>query len=246
MYDTLTIRIGDLEKIFGKVVEKILGLIEGQLNVNPNLDAILVVGGFSSSPYLMKRIQEKFSSKVGRILNPVDPGSAVCSGSVAFGAMDAEVMLSRKSRKTYGICSCRAYRMDDPPDKIWITEDGRSWCRDAFVPFVLKGDDIPVDHSVKHEFYPLERADTNIVFDMYASSTSETSSMRQSYVTDRGMELVGSWTYPIPREAEKMAEIPSIEVEMFFGRAMIEVAATPRNFQGPNTMMSVKFERNFF
>jgi hypothetical protein len=62
----------------------------------------MVVGGFSNSPYLVKMISNAFSLSVKHI------------------------MMSRKSRKTYGIASSNAFQMGDPSDYLFIDDDGRA------------------------------------------------------------------------------------------------------------------------
>ncbi|KAL3683834.1 hypothetical protein R1sor_001856 [Riccia sorocarpa] len=109
-----------------------------------------MVGGFSSSPYLKGRIKE-FKHIEKHIVNPIEAGSAVCRGALAFGAVDAEVMLSRKSKKTYGICVSRGFRMGDPQEYL-LEEGGQSYCKNVFGVFVKKDEDVPVDRQAKHMF----------------------------------------------------------------------------------------------
>lgn len=49
---------------FDPVVDEVLGLISKQLAVLPNIDALLLVGGFSGSAYLKKRIEVRCISNV--------------------------------------------------------------------------------------------------------------------------------------------------------------------------------------
>lgn len=49
---------------FDPVVDEVLGLISKQLAVSPNIDALLLVGGFSGSAYLKKRIEVRCISNV--------------------------------------------------------------------------------------------------------------------------------------------------------------------------------------
>ncbi|KAL3700222.1 hypothetical protein R1sor_018244 [Riccia sorocarpa] len=109
-----------------------------------------MVGGFSSSPYLKGRIKE-FKHTEKHIVNPIEAGSAVCRGALAFGVVDAEVMLSRKSKKTYGICVSRGFRMGDPQEYL-LEEGGQSYYKNVFGVFVKKGEDVLVDRQAKHLF----------------------------------------------------------------------------------------------
>ncbi|KAL3689381.1 hypothetical protein R1sor_015690 [Riccia sorocarpa] len=99
---------------------------------------------------LLYSLQKVFSQKVYHI-NPIEAGSAVCRGALAFGAVDAELMLSRKSKKTYGIRVSRGFRMGDPKEYL-LEEDGLSYCQNAFGVFMKIGEDVLVDHQAKHLF----------------------------------------------------------------------------------------------
>ena len=54
--------------------------------VEGGCDTMLVVGGFAASPYLMKRINEQFGSRVPHIWQPPQSGSAIVEGAVLYGA----------------------------------------------------------------------------------------------------------------------------------------------------------------
>ncbi|KAL2633476.1 hypothetical protein R1flu_004955 [Riccia fluitans] len=239
-YDTLRLLKDDVVSILSEVVGKILRLIGDQLDANPGVETILVVGGFSNSPYLMRKIRERFSTETCRILNPPDPGGAVCQGAVAFGLLNAEVMLSRKSRKTYGMDTFREYQIDDPPEKQKISERRGLRCQDAFFIFVKKGDDVAVNTHVKKVLVPVESGQSGIDLTLYA--TDDTS---PKFITDPGVELVASWSYDFPGGIEEMDDDPEVEVQMLFGRTMIEMTAKPVNFEGPTTSMSMNFEREY-
>jgi hypothetical protein len=57
-----------MKTIFEPVIQRIFRLIEAQLdNAQENCSAIFLVGGFSESKYLQKRIKEGFSHRVNNI-----------------------------------------------------------------------------------------------------------------------------------------------------------------------------------
>ncbi|KAH9948487.1 actin-like ATPase domain-containing protein [Amylocystis lapponica] len=54
-----------------------LELIEGQTRkIDQGLDALLLVGGFSGSNYLFRKVEERFSSRIGAITRPSDCDTA--------------------------------------------------------------------------------------------------------------------------------------------------------------------------
>ncbi|CAM6084107.1 unnamed protein product [Calypogeia fissa] len=241
-YDEILITSEDMKLIFDREVNKILKLIRDQVALTPDLEAIMVVGGFSNSPYLKKRIRDAFSMTVKQIVSPTDPGSAVCQGAVAFGALGADIMMSRKSRKTYGIHAYREFEKGDPLSFRFLSKNGEEWCENDFSVFVQIGDDIPVNHAVSQEFEAVEEDQVGLDFVIYSTSDPE-----PKFVTDVGVVEEGSFSYVFPLEAQKLRVKLELEVIMHFGRTLIEVVGKPINFEGEETsMLSVVFERDLF
>ncbi|KAJ7223079.1 actin-like ATPase domain-containing protein [Mycena pura] len=73
------------EAVFDPVVNEVLGLISKQLAVLPNIDALLLVGGFSGSAYLKKRIEEQFSARIPMLARPPDSDTATLRGAARYG-----------------------------------------------------------------------------------------------------------------------------------------------------------------
>ncbi|CAM6123015.1 unnamed protein product [Calypogeia fissa] len=246
-YDEILITSEDMKLIFNGEVNKILKLIQDQVAITPDLEAIMVVGGFSNSPYLMKRIRDTFSMTVKQIVSPTDPGSAVCQGAVAFGALGADIMMSRKSRKTHGINVSKRFEKGDPLSLRFLTSVGEKRCNKRFSAFVRIGDDIPVDHVVSSKIYALEEYTPKLHISIYSTSDPV-----PRFVTDAGVVKEGSFYYCFPRKAVKKAVRMRIklglEVTMYFGRTVIEVVAKPVNFKGEEKSMlsTVVFERDLF
>ncbi|KAL3683548.1 hypothetical protein R1sor_001570 [Riccia sorocarpa] len=143
------------------------------------------------------------------IINPIEARSAVCRGALAFGAVDAELMLSRTSKKTYGNRVSRGFRMGDPKEYL-LEEGGLSYCQNAFGVFVKIGEEVHVDHQAKHVFEVEPHSKVTEV-EVFA-----TDSPQPKFVTDFGVEEVGTWTYRFPVHAQRMDDPPEIEVSMFF------------------------------
>ncbi|KAL3683814.1 hypothetical protein R1sor_001836 [Riccia sorocarpa] len=169
------------------------------------------------------------------IINPIEARSVVCRGALAFGDVDAELMLSRKSKKTYGIRVSRGFRMGDPKEYL-LEEGGLSYCQNAFGVFVKIGEDVPVDHQAKHVFEVEPHSKVTEV-EVFA-----TDSPQPEFVTDSGVEEVGTWTYRFPVHGQRMDDPPETEVSMFFGRAKMEVHVAALNFTNAEKTMSFDFD----
>jgi molecular chaperone DnaK (HSP70) len=75
-----------MKSIFEPVVQKILDLIKLQLdNAQETCSAMFLVGGFSESKYLQKRIKQEFSHRVNSISVPTQPVAAISRGAAIYG-----------------------------------------------------------------------------------------------------------------------------------------------------------------
>ena len=97
-----------MKSIFEPVVQKILNLIRAQLcNTQETCSAMFLVGGFSESKYLQKRIKQEFSLRVNNISVPTQPIAAISRGATIYGLTISSdkvkcVISSRVLKYTYG------------------------------------------------------------------------------------------------------------------------------------------------
>ncbi|KAL3694531.1 hypothetical protein R1sor_008182 [Riccia sorocarpa] len=115
-------------------------------------------------------------------------------------------------------------------------EDGLSYCQNTFGVFVKIGEDVPVDHQAKHVFEVEPHSKVTEV-EVFA-----TDSPQPEFVTDSGVEEVGTWTYRFPVQGQRMDDPPEIEVSMFFGQAKMEVHVAALNFTNAEKTMSFDFD----
>jgi hypothetical protein len=88
----IEITYDDVLAMFKPAVEKILNLIRDQLaSAKQRCSAMFLVGGFSESPYLVKKIEDAFKSVVPIITVPQNPITAVLRGAVMYGLNKAAV-----------------------------------------------------------------------------------------------------------------------------------------------------------
>ncbi|KAJ7547735.1 hypothetical protein O6H91_08G101400 [Diphasiastrum complanatum] len=232
------ITLTDNDLIF-PVVSQILLLIES--SIIPDLTVLFVVGGFASSPYLMRKIHEEFGSRIGKILSPPDPSSAVCCGAVMLGLSDG-IILSRVSRKTYGILSCSSNLRSNDPFRYWFkAKDGTVYCANRFMIFVSINTEVPINHCISHSFNPAEADQEMTTVELYSSSRSH-----PIYTTESGAKKEASFKITFPSMLS-LGKPPEIEVSMYFGRSTIEVSARVTNSGNDEkaSILPVKFERHF-
>ena len=66
------------------------------------------MGGFSESPYLLRRVKETFKYKVPIIAVTALPIAAIVRGAIAYG-LDIDTVHDRILKWTYGIQICRKW-----------------------------------------------------------------------------------------------------------------------------------------
>ncbi|CAG8612048.1 3431_t:CDS:2, partial [Gigaspora margarita] len=97
-----------LKKMFDIVIDKIIRLINNQLYQLKKLSnmrkckAIFLVGEFSTSNYVIKRVREQFKRRVPYIASPQKPVAAIAQGAVAYG-LNMSLVKSRVLKWTYGV-----------------------------------------------------------------------------------------------------------------------------------------------
>lgn len=232
--DELKLTNDDLESIFNPTVTRILELIEERMV--PDLNAIMVVGGFSGSPYLMKRIRDTFGSRVA-VYRPPNPGSAVCRGAVMMGTR-SDIVVSRISKKTYGVRVARPFIAGVHSEEFKVERNpGQFYCNDVFGVFVRKGDEVRFDDCVQNVYFPLSGTQDELEIELHSSDCRDV-----KFISDAGAKKEGKFTTKIPTE-EALGFLPKVEVSMFFGRSEIQVTAIGKNFDSEKEgMLPVKFE----
>lgn len=186
--DAIVLTPVQLHGLFDTVVPGTLDLIETQLaemdatrGENAAPDVIVLVGGFSNSPYLQQTVNERFGQRA-TVLVPPNPDIAVLYGAVHF-CYDPQTR-ARRSRFTYGTEVHETFEEGvDPEDKRYVSPEGESTCDDRFSIFVRSGESVPSEAEVVHDYIPLTDTVNRLVFNIYATSEPD-----PRYVTDVGCD----------------------------------------------------------
>ncbi|CAM0136753.1 unnamed protein product [Umbelopsis sp. WA50703] len=75
------------DEVFEPVVQDVLKLIHQQKSTVEKLEAIFLVGGFGSSNYLFKRVQQEFGNEVPLIGVPPRAGNAILYTNTSYEIM---------------------------------------------------------------------------------------------------------------------------------------------------------------
>lgn len=153
---------------------------------------ILMVGGFSESPLLQKRIREEFPSC--RVIIPQEAGLAVLKGAVIFGHQPATIA-ARIAKYTYGISTNTKFdRSKHPMSKLKMVE-GKEKCKDVFDKHVSIGQLLEIDDvQSEKSYWPLYSNQTQISLPVYTSTTED-----PSFVDEPECCYLGKLTVDIPK-----------------------------------------------
>ncbi|KAF9174268.1 hypothetical protein BGX20_000252 [Mortierella sp. AD010] len=207
------------ELVFDPVVNQVLGLIDGQLFQSQQCSAIFLVGGFGSSPYLHKRVQQEFESRVPLIRYPPRPDMAVVRGAVYHGLTHQPVQ-ARVARRWYGVDTTRPYKAGDPVDKKYM-QDGKYRVRDGFSVFVRPGQTIAVDECISKK-YITHKYPEPLSSPLYVYNGED----QPDFVDSPGVQKLCDFTIPLPHMPGAAPGTPVIfTLRLYFGRTELKAEA---------------------
>ena len=214
-----------MQAIFEPVLKGLMTKVEEQFQRlgREGCDLVFLVGGFSTSPLLRQRFEERFGDRVKKIVMPSFPGQTIVEGAVAFG-LKPSIIRARRSRLSYGCRTCTPFDdARDPKDKRFYSEDHSAfYCRERFSPFVIAGDSVGQDETVTHAFYPMSREQTALFLTFYA-----TKKRIVRYVDESAVEKLGELTIDMPDTTGGLNR--EVEVTMYFGQTEIKVEAKDKS-----------------
>lgn len=194
------------------VVDHVKGLIAHPLC--SGVETILMVGGFSECKIIQQAIKNNFQDK--RVIIPEDAGLAIVKGAVLFGH-NPKMIVSRKTKWTYGVQSNRNFEPGDPLEKKFRV-GGIDKCKDIFSVHVGINETVEVGTPLEPRYYsPLHKDSETVYIPIHISSERY-----PKYTTDSTCSYVGKLTIDV----EKSNNDREIEVKMTFGGTELIVEAT--------------------
>ncbi|CAB4424823.1 unnamed protein product [Rhizophagus irregularis] len=150
----IEIKYNDVKNMFDPVIDKIISLIQHS-QLQKKCSTILLVGGFSESKYLQKRIKEEFQHILKNIYIPNQPIAAISRGATLYGLNPSVICGVRILKYTYGIKVRNYWVEGDPIDRK--LHDGRI---DKFDCLVKCGTQIDQEITKSKSFIPLSPTQT--------------------------------------------------------------------------------------
>ncbi|CAB4375322.1 unnamed protein product [Rhizophagus irregularis] len=230
-----------MESIFNPVVQKILQLIKTQLdNAHETCSAMFLVGGFSESKYLQKKVKQKFSSQVNFISVPTQPTAAISRGAAIYGLSirlnDLNnignddnmrcIISSRVLKYTYGVKFEPKWKVGDP-----IHRKVHGDRIEKFDCLATRGTKMDINQEIKRSHVPIHSEQKTMFFKLYY-----TEEYAGTYCDDPGMKLLGNFTIDLPGSGIDRIVLLGIT----FGK--MEIIATAKNKQtGQSYKTTFKF-----
>jgi molecular chaperone DnaK (HSP70) len=233
----------DIKSMFDPIIERIITMIQMQLNNNrETCSAMFLVGGFSQSKYLQKRIKQKFQHRVKNISIPLHPIAAISRGAALYGlsminsAPDLDGMNSlkfvideRKLKYTYGIRICCEWKNEDLLKRK--RPNGRTY---KFRSLAQRGTAVKVNQEFTLNIMPEHATQETLTFHIYY-----TTKYSAKYCDEDGMEELGSLIISLPDV--HLGKDRLVLFGLTFGR--MEITATARNkLNGQNYQTTLKLD----
>ncbi|WAR17353.1 HS12A-like protein [Mya arenaria] len=115
-----------------------------------NITSLLLVGGYSESPYVRERIQQEFPQLITVIVE--DGRLAVMKGAVMMGLKPRNI-IQRRARFTYGFSSRPKFKAGEHPEQFKINVDSETQCKGVFDKLIERGQLLQHQQEFSRAFY---------------------------------------------------------------------------------------------
>ena len=225
------------KSLFRKATDKIVGHMKRILQedeIGKKISLILMVGGFSESPFVQDVIKKEFQEKMGKkVLIPSEAGISVLNGAVVFGRQP-ENIASRVLRFTYGASISPRFEKGRHEKKRKFVVDGEDHCRDVFGDFIRAGTQVDVGHRIEECYNTLRPHQEVLALQIYVTEDD-----CPSYVDDQGCRKLGQLDVTVPHPSE---EKHSMEVIYEFGDTELHITAQEQDSSEPCVCSLKMFE----
>ncbi|CAG8821048.1 35004_t:CDS:2, partial [Racocetra persica] len=211
----IPINFDDIVSMFDPVIDQIINLIEKQLaNTTKKCSAMFLVGGFSESIYLIKRIKDRFRMEVPQINVPQNPITSVIRGAVMYG-LNKNIIKNRILPMSYGF-------------EVYERTTTRF---DKFGCIASRGQRIALEEKFTKKCIPVYDDQKAVHFKVFATSKTN-----PEYCNEDGMKEVGDLHIELPDD-NSSSNKSEVELSLTFGELLI--TATAKNKE--NKTLTAKF-----
>lgn len=206
--DKLYLDVTLMKDLFSCVCDGIVKCIQKLLNSQNKTKTILMVGGFSESPYLQETMKNAFPDH--EIMIPHDAWLSVLKGAVLYGH-NPKLMHSRISKCSYGVDTFVPFNRDLHPPKRLRLVNGAEYCSRVFSKHVTMNEELKADVDLDQKIYrPVDQSHKTTRFDLYTSTIEN-----PEYVDDKECKRLASINVKIPEKANGIKfRFTSVETEL--------------------------------
>jgi molecular chaperone DnaK (HSP70) len=223
---------------FSDAVDKITARVTQLLDTDAaGVKHVFLVGGFCESPVLQARIKSIHTD--ANIIIPNKPSLAVVRGAALCGLRPG-MFASRKARVTYASAFAPLYDESNPvhannSELKYTGDDGKERITVLHV-YVEEGEDVPVGHKVRNEYYPMTIRQRTCRSSVYLVSNP-----RAKVPSDPGVQLACSVSVGVQKLGPALDD-RGFQVEFAFGDTELRVAVysskTGHKIDGAETAMN--------
>ncbi|GES97257.1 hypothetical protein GLOIN_2v1678905 [Rhizophagus clarus] len=221
----ITLDFDAIKSMFDPIVDRIIDMIQVQLDNSKECSAIFLVGGFGQSKYLQNIVEKKFGERVKNISVPNQPIAAVVRGAAIYGKSLQKsknmkklnnskcVIATRVLKYTFGVKITPAWKHGDPPERKIF---GRIH---KFHRMVKRRTEVTTDQEFKIEdLLPVSPFQKQMSFDVYYTHEQD-----GIYCDEPGMIFLGKLTISLP-DIHLGGERPCT-LSLFFGDMEVKAKA---------------------
>jgi molecular chaperone DnaK (HSP70) len=177
-----------------------------------DIDAILLVDGFSECDLVTEAFEQSFPDK--SLLIPKEAGLAVLKGAVRFGHYSDKIK-TRIARFTIGMESWPVFeKHHDPARKIDF--DGLKHCKEVFHEIIKVGEEIPLKMTHIEEADLVNASQEGVAIKLFSSTNPHV-----TYTTEPGCQELGSLEIDLPKS--KDISDKQFTIYYYFGDTEIHV-----------------------
>ncbi|KAK3589820.1 hypothetical protein CHS0354_015827 [Potamilus streckersoni] len=225
----LVINANLVEKLFRQATDKIVAHMKNILEQGPvrGISFILMVGGFSESPFVQDVIRGAFDGKNGiKVINPKDAAITIAKGAVLCGRLP-QTIESRVLRFTYGLRTTPIFIEGTHPEEKKFVSDTGLRCNDVFDIILSADSEVKHGFSVEKTYLTGEYFQKEVELDVYY-----TKDKNPSFTTDSGCILLGGLKVEIPNPSKEKHEV---DVTFQFGMTELKLSAREKSSKIPCT-----------
>eukprot|EP00118_Oscarella_pearsei_P014368 m.122740 g.122740 ORF g.122740 m.122740 type:complete len:581 (+) comp37797_c0_seq11:1208-2950(+) len=213
----LRINYAEVAKLFESVFANIVTHLKDVIEKIDGIEYVILVGGFATCPLLQIHLKEQLeSSYCVRVVVARESSLAVVMGSVLFGH-DPKALTARRAKYTYGVASHKVFEQGDDNSRRITDDYGRTLCRDAFIIFVKKNQEIKVNEEIQCTFEPTKKDCAESFFQIGLSEDEN-----PHYFDSDRMKKTALLTVRTGSQSKKK---PAFTVFMKFGATEVKIRA---------------------